>query len=165
MKTILFAIDRMSPDQQALNYTLTLCRRMLAKLDVLHILHSPAKPSSRLQTIASRALRARDAFENTMVTATYAQAGAIDPERELKMAAYDHFRRKLPQKTNSSIDYHCVITGEPSDMVIERYVHQHRSVVLAIFDSQHAKKGKINRPSERNILPRLAIPVVCVSNA
>ena len=165
MKTVLFAIDHMSPDQQALDYTLTLCRRMLAKLDVLHIIRSPAKPGGYMDTITSRALRARDAFENTMITATFAQAGVVDPEKELKMAAYDQFKRKLPPKANSAIDYHCVVTGEASDMVIERYVHSHRNVVLAIFDSQLAKKGKTNRASEHNMLPALAIPVVRVKNA
>ena len=165
MKTVLFAIDRMSPNPEALSYTLTLCRRMLAKLDVLHIIRSPARPGGYMKTITSSALRARDAFENTMITATFAQAGVVDPEKELKMAAYDQFKRKLPQKTNSPIDYHCVVTGDPTDTVIERYVHGHRNVVLAIFDSQPAKKGKTTRASKRSTLPALAIPVVRVKNA
>jgi hypothetical protein len=165
MKTVLFAIDGMSPDRRALDYTLTLCRRMLAKLDVLHIVRSPARPARYLKTLASGALRARDAFENTMVAATFAQAGVTDPEEALKSAAYDQFKRKLPQKTDAPINYHCVVTGDPTDKVIERYVHGHRNVVLAIFDSQPAKKEKKSHTSGRKILPILTIPLVRVTKA
>ena len=38
MKTILFATDHLPPDPKALDYALLLCRRITARLDVLHIL-------------------------------------------------------------------------------------------------------------------------------
>ena len=140
MKTVLFAIDRMSPDPQALTYTLGLCRRMLARLEVLHIIPSPAK-------------------------ATFAEAGVADPEQALKIAAYNQFKRLLPKNTEAHIDYHCVVTESPTDTVIEQYVSHHHNVVLAVFDSQSVKMKRIKRVPGRSIMPKLAIPLVRVKNA
>jgi hypothetical protein len=169
MKTVLFAVDHMTPDQKALNYALNLCRRMLAKLDVLHIIHSPQNPARYLESIKSKVRQARDAFENVMVTATYAEAGVPDPESVIKAAAYDQFKRVLPEGTGTGIDYHCVVTGEATDSVIERYVHGHRNVVLAVFDprprfaaSGGNKSG--DRAKGRRVMPKLAIPLVRVKN-
>lgn len=170
MKTVLFAIDHhMIPDQKALNYSLTLCRRLLAKLDVLHIIQSPDTPGRGLKTLKSGILKAREKFENAMVTATYAEAGVPDPESALKAAAYDEFKRLLPKKENAHIDYHCVVTGEPTDSVIERYVHGHRDVVLTVFDPESSSKitGKKTkgRTKGRHRMPKLAIPLVLVKDA
>ena len=170
MKTVLFAIDHhMIPDQKALDYSLTLCRRMLAKLDVLHIIKSPAFPRRGLKTLKSGILKARDKFENAMVTATYAEAGVPDPEKALQAAAYDQFKRLLPEKENSRIDYHCIITEEPADTVVERYVNGHREVVLTVFDPESSsrftgEKKKSGSGACRHI-PNLAIPLVLVKDA
>lgn len=169
MKTVLFAVDHMTPDQKALDYALTLCRRLLAKLDVLHIIQAPENPSRYLKTLKTGVLLARDAFENAMVKATYAEAGVPDPEQALKAAAYDQFKRMLPENADAGIEYHCVVTGENTDTVIERYVHGHRNVVLAVFDPQprsSASDGqkKVARTPGRRVMPKLAIPLVRVKN-
>lgn len=171
MKTVLFAIDHMIPDQKALNYSLTLCRRLLAKLDVLHIIQLPDTPGRGLKTLKSGILMVRDKFEKAMVVATYAEAGVPDPESALKAAAYDEFKRLLPKKENSRIDYHCVVTGEPTDSVIERYVHGHRDVVLTVFDPESSSSSKITgkktkgRTKGHHRMPKLAIPLVLVKDA
>jgi hypothetical protein len=169
MKTVLFAVDHMIPDKKALAYTLSLCRRMLARLDVLHIIQSPAYPNSRLNALKSGMRLARDAFENAMVTATFAEAGIPDPERALKAAAYDQFRRVLPKQVDPTLDYHCVVTGETSDAVIERYVHGHRNVVLTVLDAQSEESScdqkKANRTQGCRVMPKLAVPLVLVKNA
>ena len=170
MKTVLFAVDHMTPDQKSLSYALNLCRRMLAKLDVLHIIQSPENQARYLDSLKSKVRQARDAFENAMVTATYAEAGVPDPESVIKAAAYDQFKRVLPEDTDTGIDYHCVVTGEAADAVIERYVHGHRNVVLAVFDprprsAESGGKKSSDRTKGRRMMPRLAIPLVRVKNA
>jgi hypothetical protein len=171
MKTVLFAVDHMTPDQKALDYALTLCRRMLARLDVLHIIQSPENQTRYLETIKSKVRLARDAFENAMVKATFAEAGVRDPESVLKAAAYDQFRRVLPKDANDDgFDYHCVVTGEAAGAVIERYVHGHRNVVLTVFDPQpqmssSADTSKVDRATGGRVMPKLAIPLVRVKNA
>ncbi len=170
MKTVLFAIDHKAPDQKAFDYTLTLCRRMLARLDVLHILHQSATTRANcLKTLKSGVLLARDAFENTMVKATFAEAGIPDPERALKAAAYDQFRRVLSKQPKPAFDYHCVVTGEGTDAVIERYVHDHRNVVLTVLDAQ-SRESSENLKNENctqgsHVMPNLPIPLVLVKNS
>lgn len=173
MKTILYAVDHMKPDQEALSYTLNLCRRMLARLDVLHILPSPTRTAGRLTRLKSGILTARDAFEKTMVAATFAEAGVPDPDAALKREAYKGFRRMLPKKKAPSVNYQCIVTGEGSDEIIERYVHRHRDVVLTVLDSPSCgepcaepseKKQAEHRSAGRLIRPNLAIPLVCIKH-
>ena len=170
MKTVLYAVDRMIPDQDALSYTLNLCRRMLARLDVLHIVPSPDGSGSRLKSLRSGMLMARDAFEKTMVTATFAEAGVPDPETALKTAAFRQFRQMLPEKPEPRINYQCVVSGDASDAIIERYVHRHHEVVLTVFDSQARfdfpdKQRTTNHARKRRTMPNLAIPLVLVRHA
>jgi len=170
MKTVLYAVDRMVPDQDALTYTLNLCRRMLARLDVLHIIPSSIRPVNRLKTLRSGMLLARDAFEITMVAATFAEAGVTDPETALKEAAYRQFKQMLPKNEDPQVAYHCVVTGDASDAIIERYVHRHRDVVLTVFDSEsrldpNAKHQTRHPARERRAMPKLAIPLVLVKQA
>jgi hypothetical protein len=169
MKTVLFAVDRMIPDQKALGYTLSLCRRILAGLNVLHIIQSPADSNSRLNALKSGMRLARDSFEKAMVTATFAEAGIPDPESALKAAAYDQFRRVLPDKGDPILDYHCVVTDETIDAVVERYVHGHRNVVLTVLDAQSEESSnrlkKANSTQGWSVMPKLAVPLVLVKNA
>ena len=170
MKTVLYAVDRMVPDQDALVYTLNLCRRMIARLDVLHIVSSSVRPVSRLKTLKSSMLLARDAFEKAMVTATFAEAGVTDPDTALKTAAYHEFKRMLPKKQDPLVNYQCVVTGDASDAIIERYVHRHRDVVLTVFDStsrSHPPDNQKHTHHDRppRTMPKLAIPLVLVKHA
>ena len=170
MKTVLYAVDRMIPDQDALNYTLNLCRRMLARLDVLHIIPDSVRPASRLKTLRSRVRLARDAFEKAMVAATFAEAGVPDPETALKKAAYHQFKQMLPQRREPHINYQCIVTGGTSDRIIERYVRHHRDVVLTVFDSPSGLDLPDNQRArtpvrKRHAMPKLVIPLVLVKHA
>jgi hypothetical protein len=170
MKTILYAVDHMKPDQEALSYTLNLCRRMLARLDVLHILPSPTRTGKRLTKLKAGMLSARDAFERTMVAATFAEADVPDPEKALKKEAYKDFRRMLPKKKVPRVNYRCIVTGdEASDEIIERYVHRHRDVVLTVWDSPSCQEPSAKKQAElpsagRRVRPNLAIPLVCIKH-
>jgi hypothetical protein len=173
MKTILYALDHMKPDQEALSYTLNLCRRMLARLDVLHILPSPTRTGGRLTKLKAGLLTARDAFEKTMVAATFAEAGVPDPETALKREAYKGFRRMLPKKKAPSVNYQCIVTFDAVNDIIERYVHRHREVVLTVLDSPSCQEpfavASDKKPTEqpsagRIVRPNLAIPLVCIKH-
>ncbi|MEJ2041030.1 MAG: universal stress protein, partial [Desulfosarcinaceae bacterium] len=74
MKTILLAVDGMAPHKNALDYALDLCDPVRAGLDVLQIIR-PSRYASGLSKLKKGIYRARDMLEDTMITATYAEAG------------------------------------------------------------------------------------------
>ena len=170
MKTVLFTTDHMTPDRKALDYALMLCWRMTAGLEVLHILQVPKFPGHCGKHRHIPIQPERDRFASAMMTVTLAEAGVHDPSETLKAAAYDQFKGLLPDQPDTRIDYRCVVTGEPSGAIIERYVRNHRHIVLAVFDprlhrdSSGARK-KENCPAGVQDMPKLSIPLVIVKNS
>ena len=140
MKTVLFATDHRFPDQKALDYALVLCRRMAARLQVLHILQSPAPA---MQT--------------------------PDPKK-IWNAAADPGQQWLPDDPGTRIHYRREITGEATGAMIERYVRNHHDIVLAVFDTrsdpaQDRSCGQKERMAGKTAMPRLDIPLVLMKKA
>lgn len=170
MKTVLYATDHMTPDRKALDYALVLCRRMTAGLEVLHILQMPTSPGNSGNRRRNPIQPASDGFARGRVTVTVAEAGAHDPSEALKAAAYNQFKELLPGHPDTRIDYRCVVTGEPTGTIIERYVHNHRHIVLTVFDPRlhrdpSESRKKENRPAGMQAMPKLSIPLVLMKNA
>ncbi len=169
MKTVLLAIDRLEPHRNALDYALTLCRRMSAGLEVLHIVHPPKSPGRPLKRRNGRLGKAGEAFERAMVTITFAEAGVPDPAEALKAAARDRFQRILPQSPQCRIAYRCVVSDEAADHLIERYVRNRRQIVLTIFDPRARRDSSGRRRTNQRsagtgAMPQLSIPLVLVKD-
>lgn len=166
MKRILLAVDGMAPDKKALNYALTLCNPVRAGLDILQIIR-PLGRSGGLGKLREGVRRARDAFEKAMVTATYAEAGAPELAGTLEREAMSKIRRLLPDRIDTSVDYHCVVTGENPDTIVMRYVDEHRNIILAVYDTLRAGRRKAAEPAPQKamhsgLLHNLTIPLVFV---
>jgi hypothetical protein len=170
MKTVLFATDHMTPDRKALDYALVLCRRMTAGLEVLHILQVPTFPGDPGKHRHTPIQPEGDVFPSAMVTETMTEADVHDPSEAMKAAAFDQFKGSLPEQPNTRIYYRCVVTGEPTGIIIERYVRNHRHIVLTVFDPRlhrdpSGSRKKENHPAGVKAMPRLSIPLVLVKNA
>ena len=170
MKSVLFATDHMTPNRKALDYAMMLCRRMTAGLEVLHILRVPNPPGNSGNHRHPPIQPSGDAVVSAMVTVTAAESGEHDPSDAFKAAAYHQFKEQLPDQPDTRIDYRCLVTGESTGTIIERYVRNHRQIVLAVFDpalhrdpSGAQKKEKC--PAGGQVMPKLSIPVVLVKNA
>jgi len=166
MKRILLAVDGMAPDKKALNYALTLCSPIRAGLDILQIIR-PLGNASGFTKLRSRVRRARDAFENAMVTAAYAEAGVPELAGALEHEAMSKFKKLLPANSDTSVDYHCVVTGEDPDAVVMRYVDEHRNIILAVYDTLRTGRRSASEPKARNpgfsgLLSNLTVPLVFV---
>ena len=168
MKTVLLAIDRLEPDPNALDYALTLCRRMSAELEVLHIVHPPQSTGRPLKPRRGRLGKAGEAFERAMVTVAFAEAGVPDPAAALKAAARDRFQQILPASPGSRIVYRCVVSEEATGSLIERYVRNRRQIVLTVFDPRRrdasGRPRRDPRQKAASTMPRLSIPLVLVKN-
>lgn len=170
MKSVLFATDHMTPNRKALDYALLLCRRMTAGLEVLHILRVPPPSDSPGNHRHPPIQPSGDAAVSAMVTVAAAESGAHDPPDALRAAAYDQFKGQLPDQPDTRIDYRCLVAGEPAGTIIERYVRNHRHIVLAVFDPtlHRDPSGALKKetcPAGVQVMPKLSIPVVLVKNA
>jgi hypothetical protein len=168
MKTILLAVEGMDPNRYAIDYALKLCKPVRAGLDILQIVR-PSSYTKSLSRFKKKAFRARDLFEEAMVAATYAEAGAPQFAETLKSKAIRRCKRLIPKDEQTAVDYHCIVTGDQPDAVLERYVKEHRSVILAIYDSircARSNTGVSERPrcDASGLLKKLSVPLVLVKN-
>jgi len=168
MKTILLAVDGMAAHKITLDYALGLCDPVRAGLDILQIIR-PHGYSAGLSRFKKSIYRARDLVEDTMVTATYAQAGAPELAESLRTEAERRLKRLIPADLKTAVDYHCVVTGENADAVLTRYVDQHRNIILAVFDSLRFGRKTTSMPEPARglvsgLLNKLSIPLVFVKD-
>lgn len=168
MKTILLAVDGLAAHKNALDYALGLCDPVRAGLDILQIIR-PKGYAAGLTKFKKSMIRARDLMEDAMVTATYAQAGAPELADTLRETAERRFKRLIPAGIHTSLDYHCVVTGENPDAVLKRYVDEHRNVILAIYDSLRFGRNIASTPEPgqsliSGLLNKLSIPLVFVKD-
>ena len=166
MKTILLAVDGMTPDKKALDYALAICKPVRAGLDVLQIIR-PKGLSAGLGRFEKQVHRARHAFENAMVTATYAEAGTPELAGILERKAARTFKRLLPPHPNTAVDYHCMVSGEDPDRLLMQYVDEHRSIIMAIYDTLRIKQKAVAGSAGRkrvvgSLLNGLSVPFVFV---
>lgn len=166
MKTILLAVDGMAPNKKALDYALAICKPVRAGLDVLQIIR-PSGVSAGLGRFEKQVHRVRHAFENAMVTATYAEAGAPELAGNLERKAARKFKRLLPLHPNTAVDYHCMVSGEDPDRLLMRYVDEHRSIIMAIYDTLRIKRKAVAGSVGQNrivgrLLDGLSVPFVFV---
>jgi hypothetical protein len=170
MKTVLFATDHMPPDPKALDYALVLCRRMAARLEVLHILQSSASTGSGGRSRRPGTGSTRPTAKPVRGMPGHVDSGVPDAERIMRTAMFDQLKRLLPDHPNTRVDYRCEITGETTGAIIERYVRSHRDIVLTVFDPRADRhpadnRRKTSRPARDGAMPRLAIPLVLVKKA
>lgn len=169
MKTILLAVEGMNPNRYAIDYALKLCKPVRAGLDILQIIR-PMKNTKRLNRFKKKAFRARDLFEEAMVTATFAEAGAPQLAENLKAKAIKRCKRLVPSDERTTVDYHCIVTGDHPDTVLEQYIKAHRNVILAIYDAircagKEAGSSQVAKCDASALLKKLSVPLVLVRNA
>jgi hypothetical protein len=164
MEKILLAIDGIAPDNRVFNYAVALCKRMCTGLDVLQIL-GPQSCRRYLTKVKRSARNARSLFEDTMVTATFAEAGQHDIAEQLKNRATESLNRLLPEADREGIHYHIVLKSGNHDEEIVRYVRGHRDVVLTIYDASGATDDQDEvhgekRETARQIGRKIPSPIV-----
>lgn len=166
MQKVLLAIDGISPDHKIFDYAVQLCKRIKAELSVFQVIN-PRRYNEYLKTIRKSAGFARKYFENTMVAATFAEAGEHETAKEIMSAALENINRLLPESEKAGVQCHFAVkTGNPAKEIIN-YVNLHRDVVLTIYDSSlEDRKGtrgvKKQQEVSRKIMQKLAVPLVVV---
>jgi len=134
MKKVLLAINGVTPSTKIFNYAVQLCQRTTAKLVVLQII-GKQDTSGYFDKIRKKAGAVKLFFENSMIAATYAEAGEHDIAIELIDLAKKKTQEMLQECKNAGVNYQLVFKkGEPEKEIIH-YVNQNRDVVFTIYDS------------------------------
>jgi len=165
MKTVLFATDHMPPDPEALDYALLLCRRMAARLEVLHILKSSSSAGSGDRRRRKGKIPARHKTICREGMPTGAQTGVPETDRISAIQSLDRLKQWLPDRPNPPVVYHCEVAGGATGAIIERYVRKHGEIVLTVFDPSSDRHPADIRSKAKGEMPRLSIPLVLVKKA
>jgi nucleotide-binding universal stress UspA family protein len=168
MQKVLLAVDGIKPTEKVFRYAIELCQRLSAELRVVQVIR-PAQYSQYLKKARNGAIRARRFIENSMVAATFAEAGEHEMATEIMAQARKNIQKLLPQSQRAGISCHMTMrSGCPGEEIV-RYVNEHRDVVLTIYDTapeENSERGIFaecgDEPSD--IKEQLSIPLVVIRN-
>lgn len=159
MEKILLAIDGITPNKKALHYAVELCKRIKAELNILQIINS--------LNLGKRVNRMRRYVEDSMVAATFAEAGEHGIAMDVREQALKNINQLLSESEKEAV--HCnlsVKSGSPDKEIIN-YVNDHRDIVLTIYNTPKEEMGDTDaetrkRDVSRRIRQRLSTPLVVV---
>jgi nucleotide-binding universal stress UspA family protein len=166
MQKVLLAVDGIKPTANVFRYTVALCQRMCAELRVVEVVR-PGQCTEYLKKVQKGARRAKRFIENSMMAATFAEAGEHEIAEEIMAQAKENIEQLLPESDRAGISCHMTMrSGSPGEEIV-RYVNEHRDVVLTIYDTarmENSERGVLteqgDEPSE--IRQHLSIPLVVV---
>jgi len=133
MQKVLLAVEGLCPEKRILDYAAGLCRRIKAELNILHIVE-PRAHAGYVKDLQRQVHQARDAFENTMMAAAFAETGDFHTARSLADKAAAHIHGLLSNADKTELTWRIQVnSGKPGPEIVN-YVRKHRDVILAIYD-------------------------------
>jgi hypothetical protein len=164
MEKILLAIDGIAPDSRIISFAVSLCKRMRAGLDVLHIL-GPQYGGKYLKNVKQSARHTRNLIEDAMVAATFVETRQQEISEQLRTHLSAKLKHLFPERESDGIEYQLTLKSGNPDEEIVRYVHDHRDVVLTIYvpAGTAAERGSDpgnKKDTVRQIGQKLATPLV-----
>ena len=105
MQKVLLAVDGIKPTEKVFRYAVELCQRLRAELRVVQVIR-PGQYSQYLKKVRKGASRAKRFIENSMVAATFAEAGEHDMATELMAQARKNMQQLFPESERAGISCH-----------------------------------------------------------
>ena len=167
MEKVLLAIDGITPDKQVFDHAVALCLRIKAELKILQVIR-PQKIPSCLKKMKNTAHQAKRFFEDSMMAATFAEAGEFETADVLMSEALKNINKLLPESKKAGVPcYLTMKSGEPIK-AITQYVRENKDVVVAVYDGADGRDSKSGGCQKNNPLQAglsaLPIPVVMLRN-
>ena len=174
MEKVLLAIGGVKPSQKVFEYAMRLCQRLKAELRVLQVVRS-GQWGQRLKKVQRSGQRAKRLLEESMVAATFAEAGEHETakdimaqarkNKDIMAQARKNMDRLMPESQRAGIAYHLTMTSESPSKEIINYVNEHRGVVLTIYDAGLGETPGSDVSAEdtevaKEIVQHLSTPVV-----
>jgi nucleotide-binding universal stress UspA family protein len=166
MQKVLLAVDGIKPTEKVFRYAVELCQRLSAELRVVQVIR-PEQYNQYLKKIRQGASRARRFIENSMMAATFAEAGEHDMATEIMAEARKNIHKLFPESERAGISCHMTMrSGCPGEEIV-RYVNEHRDVVLTIYDTapeENTEAGIFAEDGDEpsDIKEHLSIPLVVI---
>jgi nucleotide-binding universal stress UspA family protein len=164
MQKVLLAVDGIKPTENAFRYALELCQRMHAELRVLQVIR-PDHYGQYLKRVQRSIRSAKRFIENSMMAATFAEAGDHETAKEIMAEARKNMNRLIPESKRAGISCYLTMTSGRPGKEIVRYVNEYRDVVLTIYDTAPEENSECGILAEEGDEPeeigqRLCIPLV-----
>jgi nucleotide-binding universal stress UspA family protein len=168
MKKVLLAIGGVEPSHKVFEYAMRLCQRLKAELRVLQVVRS-GQWGQRLRKVQRSGQRAKRFLEESMVAATFAEAGEHETAKDIMAQARKNMDRLMPESQRAGIAYHLTMTSESPSKEIINYVNEHRGVVLTIYDAGLGETPGSDVSAEdtevaEEIVQHLSTPVVLMQS-
>jgi hypothetical protein len=138
MKKVLLAIDGISPDKKAIDYTVQLCKRIKAELNVLQVISSN-NGGSYFSKAREKVKLAKNYMEGSLTAVAFAEAGDHETAEVMMSEALRNLKQLIPESEKDGFRYHLTVKAGNLKQEISRYLKEHRDVVLAIYDAYHRK--------------------------
>lgn len=165
MEKVLLAIHGITPDKKAFKYAVDLCMRIKADLKVLQVV-SPPNIGGYISKIKITANNAKRFLEDSMIAATFAEAGDHETARALMDQARRNTNKLLPESTKAGVACELLVRSGDTTEEIVNYVRENKDIVIAVYDAPRENdknSGKLQRKSElKSITKGLSIPVVMI---
>ncbi len=168
MEKVLLAIDGVKPSQKVFQYAMQLCQRLKTELRVLQVVRS-RQWGQRLKKVQRSGQRAKRLIEESMVAATFAEAGEHETAKDIMAQARKNMDQLMPESQRARIAYHLTMTSESPSKEIINYVNEHRGVVLTIYDAGLGENPGSDVSAEdtevaKEIVQHLSTPVVVMQS-
>jgi nucleotide-binding universal stress UspA family protein len=147
MKKILLAIDGITPNKKTVHYAVELCKRIKAELNILQIINS--------LNLGERVNRVRRYMEDSMIAATFAEAGEHEMAKDLREQALKNINRLIPESEKEAVHCHLSVRSGNPDKEIVNYVNDHRDIVLTIYNTPKEEMADADNEKNRRDVPRL----------
>ncbi|HMB31598.1 MAG TPA: hypothetical protein VKN82_07230 [Desulfohalobiaceae bacterium] len=163
MKKVLLAIDGLYPGKDIFTYSVQFCQRMSTELVILQIVN-PKCYKDIFRSLQRKISSFQKFFEQTMETATLAEAGGVDFARTCLEEGQRQLNNVMPISREAGIDAQVLqCLGRP-DKEIYNYVKNNRDIILTVYDS-NGFQNRGNFEQKKNLLKRkvsynLGIPLV-----
>ncbi|MBU0484512.1 MAG: universal stress protein [Proteobacteria bacterium] len=165
MEKVLLAIDGTTPDQKAFKYAVDLCMRIKADLKVLQVV-SPQDFGGYISKIKTKANKAKRFIEESMMAATFAEAGEHETASAMMEEAERNLRKLLPESARAGVTCDLLVRSGDTTKEIVNYVRDNKDIVIAVYDAPRGNDPKSSARKIKNdlksITKGLTIPVVMV---
>jgi len=164
MKQILLAINGDIPTKTVFQYSVDLCNRIRAELNILQFIKSGSL-TRRLTDTHKKVGRLGKFLEDSFAGVAFAEAGSFSMADEMLSGVSDPLR-ELIKNSQTRVPFKVAFSHESLETELSSYIDQHQDIVLTIFDpaTDIRKHPQKYLATMAQIKKKLCIPLVTVNS-